>query len=226
MFRYIKTVCCYYGLVVLLAACAHQAASPTTPMEPIPTGTTNADCATVDETLVLSNQTVRLPATGRFVVESHLATTSDPGTFPTTVTENIDQHLQRACHALSLIDNSVGPNCSAVYRASYMRQWTPPEGGKAGQGSVSTRPTALQEMFSGNMYWKGNIPPPGTRFLACYGVKCVVVAVGFETGPRDPKLLGGLQPEVFYFLKANDQSSIRWGRLKNQSLAYGPVECK
>lgn len=195
----------------------------------VPAGTTNADCTVVAEILVLANQTITLPAEGRFVVESHLATTSDSflALWPVTSTDSITPHLQRACQILSLVDQSVGPNCVNVYGPTWTREWTPPEGGVSGQGSVGNlKPSAVQEMYSGNMFWQGNKPAAGTKFLACVRTRCVVVATGFETGPRDPVYLGGLQPEVHYLLRSTDQSLIKWGRLKNQSLAYGPVECQ
>lgn len=180
------------------------------------------NCELVGEKLVLANQTVTLPATGQFVLESHLLTKEDGAGWPTTITDRIDTHLKRSCEALKMAD------CKAIYSSTYHRQWTPAEGGRIGQGSVGElRPTVLEEMWSGNMMWTGkNKPKPGTRFLAQANGKSVAVVMGFETGPKDKKWLGGLQGEVLWALKATSKTAIRFGRLKDQGVTPGPVDCK
>lgn len=206
-----------FSVALLLQNCAIA------PVENQPIQTPVSNCAMVEETIVLRNQTVKLPTTGKFVLESHLATKSDfGGGFPTTNTQGIDTHIANACKLIK----GAKPGCSDVYTTRYHKEWTPPEGGKAGQGSVGNlKPTVLEEMWSGNMYWKVK-PAPGTKFLACNRASCVVTIVGFETGPLDPKWLGGLQGEVMWALKASSSTTIRWGRLKDQTLAPGPVDCK
>lgn len=166
------------------------------------------------------------------VVESHLTTTSDvfPSgrLFANHGTEGIDAHLLRSCTLLKKWRPDL-TTCTSVYNASYKKVWTPAESGKIGQGSVGNlRPSPLEEMFSGNMYWTSTTKPkPGTKFLArSPSGKRVVFVMGYETGPRDPKLLGGLQPEVHFLLGTDGSSQIEIGRLKDQSLPLGPVNCK
>jgi hypothetical protein len=172
---------------------------------------------------------VQFPASGQFVLESHLATTSDVfpqgRLFPRTTKEGIEAHITHSCSELQAISPNV--SCDAVYRTRYHKEWTPPEGGKAGQGSVGNlRPPFLEEMFSGNMMWKSDgKPAPGTRFLASFNGKHVVIVLGYETGPNDPKWLGGFQGEVFHYLGADDSKKITIAKLKDQNLRPGPVQC-
>ncbi len=182
-------------------------------------------CSMVEETRKLVDRSVKLPAKGKFVLESHLATNEDVfplgRLFPKDSTESIQAHVDRACKLYPFDD------CGIVYSSKWVKQWTPPEGGKAGQGSIGDRkPTALQEMWSGNMFWAaGTRPKPGEKWLAKANGKAVVVAMGFETGPRDPAFLGGLQGEVLWALKASDSTLIELGRLLDQDIEYGPTAC-
>lgn len=180
------------------------------------------ECDLVSEVVHLKNQTVTLPGSGLFVLESHLATTEDifPNgrAFPGESAEGIENHL---AHSSKL----AGLSQATLYPTRYHREWTPPEGGLYGQGSVGAlKPTPEEEMNSGNMFWSGK--PPGDKWLVTYAGRSVVVLMKFETGPRDPAYLGGLQSEVFAELGASDTSKISIGRLKNQSLPLGKVECK
>lgn len=212
-----------------IVACQQQPSAPPAPTSPTPI---DADapsptpslgrCEMQEEVLQLANQTVTLPATGIFVLESHLLTKEDGQGWPATVADRIEGHLSRACAALK------AGRCEAIYTTRYHREWTPAEGGRIGQGSVGElRPTVLEEMWSGNMMWSAKTKPkPGTRFLAQVGKKAVVVVVGFETGPGDRKWLGGLQGEVMWWLGAKNTTPIRWGRLKDQSLSPGPIDCE
>jgi hypothetical protein len=202
----------------------------TPPVIPEAEASKGVDCSVVTETLKLTNQTVTLPKKGRMVLESHLATKSDSfpagRLFPQTISEGILDHMNRACEILKKHGVT---NCLDVFSTKYHRQWTPPESGKAGQGSIgNTKPTVIEEMWSGNLYWtRENKPKPGTKFLASRNGRHVVVVMGYETGPRDPKFLGGLQGEVMWWLKAtNTDSDIQLARLKDQSLSPGPVVCK
>jgi hypothetical protein len=185
-------------------------------------------CTTGSFTAFTSNQgAIELPASGRFVLESHLATTSDTFSdgrlFPKSTTENIQAHLNNSYRELRKIQ--AGIDSSSVYTTRYHKEWTPPENGKAGQGCVgNTKPSIREEMFSGNMMWMaGKKPVPGTKFLASYKGRHVVFVMGYECGPRNPKWLGGLQGEVFYFLGASEKSIITITKCKDQSLLPGPV---
>ena len=187
-------------------------------------------CATVPFTAVTSNHgKIRFPVSGTFVLESHLATTSDVfpenRSFPTSSTERIQTHLANSCAEIKKIEDV---DCTRIYKTRAHKVWTPPEGGKAGQGSVGDmKPSIREEMFSGNMMWApGKKPPAGTRYLASLNGKYVVFTMGYETGPSDKKLLGGLQGEVLYFLGASDASKITISRLKDQSLLPGPIQCQ
>lgn len=194
----------------------------------VPTGPSQApstgNCAVVSETLKLANQTLTLPATGKVVLESHLATGDDsfPGgrIFPNTTNEGISAHIARACKIGGFAD------CSKVYASKYVNEWTPQEGGLFGQGSVGNlKPSASEEMWSGNMFWTAaNKPKPGTRFLATRAGKAVVAVMGYETGPSDPSYIAGLQGEVISYLGGQDNITI--GRSVDQSLVPGPVVCK
>jgi len=192
------------------------------------------NCDLVEEVVQLVHGDQSLPSEGIFIEESHLATSEDlfskQRLFPIDVLENIDLHLARACN---LLQSNHFPQlqlgeCANVYADQWDREWTPPESGQAGQGSVGNlRPTPVQEMWSGNMYWTAaSKPRPGEKFLATFNGINIVVAMGFETGPGSRRFLGGLQPEIFWALGAkNHESTIKLGRLIDQSLDYGPVRC-
>lgn len=178
------------------------------------------NCDLITETLKLKNQTVTLPTTGKFVLESHLLTKDDIK-MPQDVRDGVMNHIDRSCEL-------IGGTCSEVYTTKYHFQWTPAESGHIGQGSVgSLRPSVEEEMWSGNMYWtKENKPKPGTKYLAKFKNNSVVVVMGYETGPADPKWLGGFQGEVFYGLGAKfNQDQIYFGRLVDQSHKPGPINC-
>jgi len=218
-------------VVCALAGCTSGVPIPSDTVTSTSTSTsvatdTKIDCGVVTEVLKLKNQTVALPASGRFVLESHLVTKEDPAGYPPTVTTNIQQHLDRACAKLQKYD--ARPSCSDVFTLVYHKQWTPAEKGKIGQGSIGeTRPTAEQEMWGFNMYWTAeNKPKPGTKYLFSYNGVNVVGAGGFETGPMSAEFLGGVQGEMHWALKADSMSKIRVGRLVDQSVPYGPAVCR
>lgn len=219
------------AICLALNGCSTVQSKIEAPVE-VPVSTINADCSMISETIVLTNQTVKLPARGTFVLESNLITKSDDFSgFASTVTEKIDQHLAQSCAVVNLIKDAGGSGCPLLHKYlgtsdKYYREWTPAESGHIGQGSVGDlKPSVVEELNSGNMFWKIK-PSPGTKFLACNEGICTVVAVGWETGPRDPQYLGGLQPEIFWFIQAKPDSLITWGRLKDQSLPVGPIECR
>jgi hypothetical protein len=186
----------------------------------------SGNCALVSETLNLQNQTVKLPTNGRMPLESHLLTKEDGLPWPKSQTDRIAAHLSKSCTLLKA--KLPGVDCNKVYSSKYAREWTPSEGGYIGQGSGAIPPLE-HEMFSGNLYWTSkNKPRVGVndKFLVCANSKCVVITMAYETGPGNPKLLGGIQPEIQYLLGANNDTQITLGRLKNQATNLGPVVCK
>lgn len=191
----------------------------------------------------LNNRVVQLPASGKFALESHLATTADlfpadgniqkPRLFPKISfsigkrkigsDEGIKQHLDREW----LEYKKFFPLASfaELFDSTYVKQWTPAEGGKPGQGSVgNTRPSVAEELWIANMYWssKGK-PKPGTKFLMTAHGKRVVVVMGYETGPEDHKFLGGAQGAVFKALGMKNNDIAKIACLKDQSVPVGPV---
>jgi len=204
---------------------------PTPPPEVPP----SYNCELKIETIVLANGSKKFPRTGLIVKESHLATVEDDfpqgRLFPRDSTEEVRRHYNRSCARINkkrvLSDEKPVP-CLSIYPDPWDKEWTPPESGRAGQGSIGLKkPTVEQEMWSANMYWTGRSRPrPGEKFLITYNGRSVVVAMGFETGPYNKNFLGGAQPEVFWALKAQSESSMKLGRLQEQSLPYGPVRCR
>jgi hypothetical protein len=201
------------------------------------------DYATIPFEAKLNNRTVQLPASGQFVLESHLATTADvftetgkgktPRLFPKTTfainkrligsDEGIQQHLVRELKEYQKFFPET--SFKTLFDNTYVKQWTPAENGQPGQGSVgNTRPSVAEEVWVANMCWsaKGK-PKPGTKFLMTAHGKRVVVVMGYETGPEDPKFLGGAQGAVFKALglKSNEKAEIAY--LKDQSVPVGPV---
>ena len=180
-------------------------------------------------TMKLRGRSVNLPAKGLWTLESHLATKSDSfsrgNSFPRTVRENISAHINKACARLTKMLPNI--ECGDVYDTRWAKEWTPPEGGKAGQGAVSARPSQAEEMWIFNMMWADkSMPKPGTKFLATYNGKSVVVVGGYERGPASKHFLGGFQREVLFALGATEDSSrVTLSTLRDQSLPPGPVTC-
>jgi len=81
-------------------------------------------------------------------------------------------------------------------------------------------------MWVANMNWApGARPPPGTRYLVTKELKHIVVVMGYETGPADAKLLAGLQVEAAWALGAKNGSIVTIGRLIDQTVDPGPIDC-
>jgi|GEM_PF-959788 len=186
-------------------------------------------CETAVRTEILVQGDVELPMQGRFFLESHLATQEDSfkdkGLFPTEAKEGIDEHLTRSCDALLALWPTV--DCALIYATKYARQWTPPENGLRGQGAVGNKkPSVIEEAFTFNMGWKARSKPaPGTRYLLTRGERAVVAIAGYEMGPNDVRLLGGVQAEVAYFLDADNESVLQVEYLVDQTLPPGPIRC-
>jgi len=187
------------------------------------------DCALTKQSISLKNRTIIFPATGAITIESHLATTEDRfpqnRLFAVEKHERLDSHQARSCQ--KLLELPIGAICADAYKDPQVQEWTPPEHGLFGQGSVGDRrPTVLEEMWSGNMYWTAHSKPkPGTRFLVTHGRKHIVLVMGYETGPTDPAHLLGVQSEVAYYLGLENDHVVKVGRLVDQSASPGPVEC-
>ena len=204
------------------------------------------DYSTMPFEAKLNHRTVQLPASGKFVLESHLATTEDvfppignntkPRLFPQITfaigkrkigsDELIKQHLDR-----ELIEyRKFFPSASfdELFDNTYVKQWTPAEGGKPGQGSVgNTRPSVAEEIWIANMFWssKGK-PKAGTKFLMTAHGKRVVVVMGYETGPGGDEFLGGAQGAVFKVLGMQNNDIAEIACLKDQTVPVGPVVAK
>jgi hypothetical protein len=84
----------------------------------------------------------------------------------------------------------------------------------------------MEEMWVANMNWApGARPAPGARFLVTKEKKHVVVVMGYETGPADAKILAGLQMEAAWVLGARNGDIVKIGRLINQTVEPGPIQC-
>lgn len=181
-------------------------------------------------TMRLRGRTVTLAASGTWTLESHLATTEDsfPGrrSFPKSVRENIHGHLARSCELL--LRAVPDADCGEVYGTRWDKEWTPPENGKAGQGSIGdVKPSPEEEMWIFNMMWVGkSMPKAGTKFLASFNGRNVAVVGGYERGLSSRKFLGGFQREVFRALGAEyGKDKITISALKGQAIPPGPVNC-
>ena len=198
---------------------------------------TSASCESIPLTLNHAfstewSRTVTLPATGRFVEESHFVTTQDifPNgrLFANTVTEEIDAHMQRSFVLYKQYD--ANKTFAQLFQFSYQKQWTPAEAGSIGQGSIGDSQTQTltpeKEMWFMNMMWApGTRPAIDTKFLVSANGKKVVVVAGYETGPRSQTYLGGLTPETHAWLGTNNGSLITVSYLKNQATPIGPIDC-
>jgi hypothetical protein len=201
------------------------------------------DYSTIPFEAKLNNRIVHLPASGKFVLESHLATTADlfpsdgnttkPGLFPKITfaigkrkigsDELIRQHLDREWTEYRKFFPVV--SFAALFDNTYVKQWTPAEGGKPGQGSVgNTRPSVAEEIWIANMLWASKAKPkPGTRFLMTAHGKRVVVVMGYETGPEGHEFLGGAQGAVVKALGMKNNDIAEIACLKDQRVPVGPV---
>ncbi|GAB5527833.1 MAG: hypothetical protein Roseis2KO_57050 [Roseivirga sp.] len=177
------------------------------------------------------SRTLELPATGKFVEESHYVTTDDnfeSKAWPSTNNEGIKSHLERSFKIYKTYD----PNAEIdeLYSQTWQKEWTPEEGGYFGQGSVGisqlSELSADMEMWFLTMMWaSGKRPEKGTRFLLSANGRNVVVQAGYETGPASEKYIGGVTREVHHWLNTSSASEIRIKKHINQKAALGPVNC-
>lgn len=181
------------------------------------------------------SEILELPMLGQLVAESHYVTIEDGLLgYPKFGSDRIEPHLRFSCASLAswFSQDELGPNCDKVYTPSsrdseWRRVWTPSENGLVGQGAVGEiKPPLEQELWQGNMYFK-KLPKRGEKWLAKNPAngRAVVIAMGWEMGPGDPKFIGGVTVESAFALRASNTSQIIFGKLKDQSLPYGPVVC-
>lgn len=174
---------------------------------------------------------ITLPTIGAFVVESHYVTDEDfpKAQWPLSSDQGISGHLAASCALLThKYKLPVEPDCSDVYADSWTRVWTPSEDGNIGQGARGDyiRPDLESEIWQGNMMFRPeSFPKMGTKFLLKHKNKTVVVSFGYEIGPGSSKFLGGLTPEVHYYLESSNDATLTIGLLKDQALPLGPVDC-
>lgn len=168
---------------------------------------------------------IRTPQGGKWVEESHYATTAMDG-FPSSKDEGMKAHLEASCAVMQ----KRGLSCPN-FKNSWQKQWTPANDGGInhwGQGARGPKkPTPEEEVWQGNLYFRAkDLPKHPTRYLVCSARKCVVVAFGHEIGPGSKKYIGGLTPEVFFSLEVDNESTLTLkGKLKDQTLPFGPISC-
>jgi len=178
---------------------------------------------------------VRLPKSGQMWGESHYVTREDgpfsSGGYPKNKDEKIKRHLNRSLKAYQHYDPTATFDSLYGDLPQYQQVWTPSEGGNIGQGSIGDSQLRLltteAEMWFLTMYWKSSSKPaPFTRFLVSANGKNVVCNAGFETGPGDTNLLGGVTWEVHKWLGTGNSSDLKVTLLRDQMAPFGPVVCE
>ncbi len=159
-----------------------------------------------------------MPATGPIVMEAHLVTQDEPAPFPTTNTEELEEH-----YALSQAETGL-----VMFREQV---WAPLEGGSfygAGIGDPADFPVEHEGWYV-NMYWTpASRPPKGTRMILRHPedpTRAVVVAAGYETGPGDLSSVGGTPEETHFYLGTSHGSTLTLGIAEDPSLPLGPRRC-
>jgi hypothetical protein len=198
---------------------------------------TSVDCSNTITTIHLKgagwSNTLTLPTSGRFTMESHYVTNKDViqgGGFPHQDKQDIDQHLERALKLYQQYDSTM--TLKQLFNTKWHVVWTPAESGNVGQAAVGARQLQLltpeEEMWLITMNWATNADKPaiGTKFLLSYQGRFVVVVAGYEKGPAEQRFIGGVTPEVHRWLKSDSESTITVSLLKDQSVAVGPCLCK
>ena len=233
------------GAISIVAALVTGCANPSSAPPRAPTATSpgvavaapQPSCAVVPTIVVRKSRgwsdSITLPASGRLVLESHLATTAerfDGRPFPARAVDGIEEHLRQSCALLGglALDRPLGPGCAAVYRTRDHRQFTPAEGGGvAGQGAVARTPPPDEEPWIVNMMFaRESLPPPGQRWLISANGRSVVAIAGYEIGPSDQRLLGGVQGEVHWYLGTGNSDTVTvHGPLRDQGVRPGPIAC-
>jgi len=179
-----------------------------------------------DFTLARVNGPLKMPATGKLVLESHLVSIEDGlSSFPKDTYDKAAEHIAKSCALLK--KRFPEADCAKVYGNRYVKQWTPSESGAIGQGSTGKKPPLDCEMWTVNQYWKPSArPQPGSRYMIEANGKHVIACAGYETGPGSPAYIGGAQGEVFVWLGITNQSQVKMGLINDQSLPFGPLDCQ
>lgn len=111
---------------------------------------------------------------------------------------------------------------------AYGNEYCPSEGGHIGSGSTGNSVPEKAEAWYFNMYWaKSYRPARGTKYLIVNPKtgQTVVGAGGYETGPGSCDRMGGAVYEVQHYLGTKHGSTLTFGKLNNQDLDFGPVDC-
>lgn len=224
-----------HTITLLVISCL--ACSPQSIHKPVKllTGDCRIEPATVEQAFPRGsspwNRTLTLPATGKFVEESHYVTTQDEfsnNAWPLTKNERIKAHLARSFKIYKTYDPKA--ETDQLYDQTWQKEWTPEEGGHFGQGSVGlsqlSELSPHMEMWFLTMMWaSGKRPDKGTRFLLSANGRSVVVQAGYETGPASKKYIGGVTREVHHWLRTSSADEINIAKLSNQKMVLGPVNC-
>ena len=169
--------------------------------------------------------TVKTPATGLIVEESHYVTKEDEmNGYPSTTSDRVQKHIDLSKEYLM---NKYAK--APAYNQSWQKAWTPSENGSIGGNARGEKTTLEQEIFQANMYFKrSSFPARGEKWIIknAKNNKSVVVSVGYELGPGGTKFVAGTSIETHFFLGSNNDSELTIGKLKNQELPYGPADCK
>jgi hypothetical protein len=176
--------------------------------------------------------TITLPATGRFAMEPHLAAREDTfgkERFPKTPVDGIEAHLSRSCGKLKPL--GAQPDCSDVYlpEEKELHQFMPGDDDRAiGQGALGThKPSADEEMWLVDIaFAPGHRAHAGQRWLVSANGRSVVAVAGYEARPVLWQFLGGAPAELHWYLGTDEDSQITVaGALRDQTLAPGPIVC-
>lgn len=221
--------------------------APTTPSVPAKGA---VDCSVVETTEQLSTGIKQLlPAELFSIAESHYISKQDGWMGPaTSETDKIAAHIALSKAYLKKTYGLTDAQLTKAYSPHHATVWNGGDGaGPIGLGGFvhapgmkNVRPELDAEIFQMNMYWvmtngpNGTIlspyaPPYPTKYITSYKGKHVVVSAGYEQGPPLKHGRLGLSPETYYFLGAPNEmnkTKVAIGRLKNQNLPYGPVDCK
>lgn len=175
------------------------------------------DCVERPDAEGVLRRYLHTPTSGRVALEAHLVTVEDDfgGGWPGTFTEGLEAH-----YALSFATSN--------YVMDRTEPWAPAgEGGSMfGQSAFSRPLPVLDEAFYVNMYWRRR-PAPGTRMLIGNprNGRTIVGAGGYETGPGDPRFIGGVTEEIHHYLGTGHGDALSFAFLVDPSLPLGPVTC-
>jgi hypothetical protein len=161
---------------------------------------------------------LQMPATGPVVLEAHLVTQEEPQPYPSTSTEELDEHYVMSQERSGFV----------MHRS---QNWAPLEGGNfygAGIGSPDLFPV-IDEHWYVCMFWTRDARPArGTKmiFKDPESEHAVVVAAGYETGPGDLDNIAGTTEETHFYLGTPHQGQLQLGIATDQALPFGPRICE